>query len=385
MNPILLFLPQRGTALVRACLAGACTMASAMHPALAAPADEPRVEVVAKGLVNPWALAFLPDGRALVTERPGRLRIANLRTGTLSGPITGLPALAARGQGGLLGLALSPQFATNHEVFLCFAEAREGGTGTSVFRAKLAANGASLESGSVIFRQMPVGNTTRHFGCRLVFDKGGNLFVTLGDRGNMSDEAQNLDNHIGKVIRIRPDGSAPPDNPFVGKPGARPEIWSYGHRNVQGATLHPETGALYTAEHGSRGGDEINRPEAGRNYGWPVITYGVDYSGAKIGIGTHKDGMEQPLFYWDPSIAPSGAAFYTGDKFPAWRGSLITGALAGSLITRLEIKGNQIISETRYLESYGKRIRDVVQGPDGYLYLLTDEPDGALLRLVPGR
>ncbi len=352
---------------------------------LAAPADEPRVETVAKGLANPWGLAFLPDGRALITERAGRLRIANLRTGTLSGPITGLPAIAARGQGGLLGLALSPQFATNREVFLCFAEAREGGMGTSVFRAKLAASGATLEEGSVIFRQLPAGNTTRHFGCRLVFDKTGNLFVTLGDRGNLSDEAQNLGSHIGKVIRIRPDGSVPADNPFVKTPGAKPEIWSYGHRNVQGAVLHPETGALYTIEHGSRGGDEINRPEAGKNYGWPVITYGIDYSGAKIGIGTHKDGMEQPLFYWDPSIAPSGGVIYTGDKFPAWRGSLITGALAGSLVARLELKGGQITGETRYLEGYGKRIRDVVQGPDGYLYLLTDEPDGALLRLVPGR
>lgn len=353
--------------------------------ARAAPADEPRVEVAVKGLAHPWGFAFLPDGRALVTERAGRLRIANLRTGTLSGPVSGLPPLAARGQGGLLGIALSPDFQANREVFLCFSEPRDPGNGTSVFRARLAEDGARLTDGKVIFRQMPSVDSTLHFGCRLVFDHQGNLFVTLGDRYSKRDEAQNLDSHLGKIVRIRPDGTVPPDNPFVGRPNALPEIWSYGHRNVQGATLHPETGALYTAEHGARGGDEINRPEAGRNYGWPVITYGVDYSGAKIGIGTKKDGMEQPLYYWDPSIAPSGATFYTGDRFPAWRGSLIVGALAGSLIARIEIKGGVVTGETRYLEQHGKRIRDVVQGPDGYLYLLTDEPDGALLRLVPAR
>jgi glucose/arabinose dehydrogenase len=353
------------------------------EPAFAQAPDEPRVETVVKGLANPWGLAFLPDGRALVTERPGRLRIINLRTSTVSGPIEGVPKVTASGQGGLLGLALAPDFATSRLVFLCFAEPRESGSGTSVFRARLAANGGALENGQVIFRQMPAGNTGRHFGCRLVFGRDGNLFVTLGDRGNQSPEAQNLTNHIGKVVRIRPDGSVPPDNPFVGKAGQQPEIWSYGHRNIQGATLHPETGALYTIEHGARGGDEINRPERGRNYGWPVITYGVDYSGAKIGIGTHREGMEQPLYFWDPSIAPSGAAFYKGDKFPAWRGSLIVGALAGTLVARLEFRNGQITGETRYLESLGERIRDVVEGPDGFIYLLTDSPNGALLRLVP--
>lgn len=353
-------------------------------PGSAQPArDEPRVEVVVRGLSHPWGMAFLPDGRALVTERAGRLRIANLRTNSLSGPITGLPPIAAQGQGGLLGIALHPDFAQNREVFLCFAEARDGGTGTSVFKGRLAVNGAALEDGSVIFRQLPAGSTTRHFGCRLVFDRQGNLFITLGDRGNMMAEAQNLANHIGKVIRIRPDGSVPADNPFVARNGARPEIWSYGHRNVQGATLHPYTGALLTIEHGARGGDEINRPEAGKNYGWPVITYGIDYSGAKIGVGTHKEGMEQPLFYWDPSIAPSGAMVYTGDKFPAWRGSLLTGALAGALVARLEMRNGQIIGETRYLEARKERIRDIVQGPDGFIYLLTDESDGHMLRLVP--
>ncbi|PPD14416.1 MAG: hypothetical protein CTY25_10660 [Methylobacterium sp.] len=345
--------------------------------------DEVRTEVVARGLSNPWGMAFLPDGRALVTERPGRLRIVNLRSNSAGAPITGLPPIATVGQGGLLGLALDPDFATTRQVFLCFAEARDGGTGTSVFRGKLSANFAALEEGQVIFRQMPAGNTGRHFGCRLVFGRDGNLFITLGDRGNLSDEAQNLANHIGKVIRVAKDGSVPRDNPFVNRAGARPEIWSYGHRNAQGATLHPETGALYTIEHGSRGGDEVNRPEAGKNYGWPVITYGVDYSGAKIGVGTHREGMEQPVFYWDPSIAPSGAMFYTGDKFPKWRGNLFTGALAGQLLARLEMRNGQVTGENRMLEGLGERIRDVVQGPDGFIYLLTDDRDGKILRLVP--
>lgn len=354
-----------------------------MAPAVAAAPDEPRVETVARGLVNPWGLAFLPDGRALVTERPGRLRIVNLRTGTLSGPVAGVPPVFARGQGGLLGLALHAQFATNREVFLCFAEGRADGSGTAVFRGRFSADWARLDDGRIIYRQIPSGNTARHYGCRLVPGRDGDLFVTLGDRGNMSDSAQDLSTHIGKVIRIRPDGSIPPDNPFVGRENARPEIWSYGHRNIQGAALHPETGALYTAEHGARGGDEINRPEKGRNYGWPVITYGVDYSGAKIGIGTRKEGMEQPFYYWDPSIAPSGAMFYTGDKFPKWRGNLFVGALAGSLLSRLEMKDGKIVGETRYLENLRERIRDVVQGPDGYIYLLTDSSEGRLLRLAP--
>jgi glucose/arabinose dehydrogenase len=346
-------------------------------------AQEPKTETIVKGLQNPWGLAFLPDGRMLVTERPGRLRIINPRTNALSAPITGLPAVAANGQGGLLGLALDPEFASNRQVYLCFAEGREGGTGTSVFRGRLSANFGSLDDGQVIFRQMPAGNTGRHFGCRLVFGRDQTLFITLGDRGNMEREAQNLANHIGKVIRIRRDGSVPPDNPFVGREGVRPEIWSYGHRNIQGATLHPETGLLYTIEHGARGGDEVNQPQAGKNYGWPVITYGVDYSGARIGEGQRKAGMEQPLYYWDPSIAPSGAAFYTGDRYPRWKGALVTGALAGQLLSVLEVRNGTITGEQRYLERLGERIRDVVQGPDGYLYLLTDARDGAVLRLVP--
>lgn len=356
---------------------------AALTPAIAQNADEPKVETVLRGLVHPWGLAFLPDGRALVTERPGRLRIVNLRSNALAPPLSGLPSIAAQGQGGLLGLAIDPDFALNRFVYLCFAEAREGGVGTSVFRGRLSANATALEEGRVIFRQMPAGNTGRHFGCRLVFGRDANLFVTLGDRGNLEKEAQNLANHIGKVIRITRDGAVPPDNPFVNRSDARPEIWSLGHRNVQGATLHPETGLLYTIEHGARGGDEINQPQAGKNYGWPVITYGIDYSGAKIGEGTRKEGMEQPIFYWDPSIAPSGAMFYTGAAFPKWRGQLFTGALAGQLLARITLRNGQVVDETRHLEKLGERIRDVVQGPDGFIYLLTDDRDGKLLRLVP--
>jgi glucose/arabinose dehydrogenase len=346
-------------------------------------AQEPRVETVARGLAHPWGLAFLPDGRMLVTERAGRLRIVNPRSNSLSGPIEGVPRVQAQGQGGLLGLALDPDFASNRVVYLCFAEAREGGSGTSVFRGKLSANFGALDDGQVIFRQLPVGNTGRHFGCRLVFGKDGNLFVTLGDRGNMMPAAQDLAGHIGKVIRIRPDGSVPSDNPFVGRQGVRPEIFSTGHRNIQGAALNPESGLLYTVEHGARGGDEINQPQAGKNYGWPVITYGIDYSGARIGEGTRKDGMEQPIFYWDPSIAPSGATFYTGDKFPRWRGQLLVGGLVSQNVTRIEIRDGKVTGETRMLERLNRRVRDVVQGPDGFVYLLTDEQDGAVLRLVP--
>lgn len=343
----------------------------------------PKVETIAEGLANPWGLAFLPDGRMLVTERSGRLRLVNPRTKSLSGPIPGLPSIYAQGQGGLLGLALDPDFATNRRVFMCFSEARGGGAGSSIFRARLAANPPSLEEGVVIFRQMPAGNADRHFGCRLAFAKDGMLFATFGDRGTLSNEAQNLANHIGKIVRLTPDGAAPPDNPFIGQAGARPEIWSYGHRNIQGATIDARSGALFTAEHGARGGDEINRPEAGKNYGWPIITFGVDYSGAKIGIGTAKAGMEQPLYYWDPSIAPSGAMIYQGNKFPDWRGQIFIGALAGEMVVRLGLDRGRVTSETRMLENLGRRIRDIVEGPDGLIYLLTDEANGAVLRLSP--
>jgi aldose sugar dehydrogenase len=345
-------------------------------------AGELAVETVASGLEHPWGLAFLPDGRMLVTERPGRLRLVSA-SGELSRPISGVPSVVARGQGGLLDVALDPNFAQNRTIYLSFSEPRAGGNGTSVVKARLSANGAALEGLSVIFRQTPAISSNMHFGSRLIFDRTGALFVMVGDRYSQRDQAQNPANHIGKILRISPEGGPAPGNPK--KDGWAPEIWSIGHRNVQGAALHPDTGQLWTAEHGARGGDEVNTPKAGRNYGWPVITYGIDYSGAKVGEGTSKPGMEQPLFYWDPSIAPSGAAFYTGNAWPAWRNSLFVGALAGQLLVRLSTRGESVTGEERLLANLGERIRDVRQGPDGYLYLLSDESNGKILRVRPAR
>lgn len=343
------------------------------------------VESVARGLERPWGLAFLPDGRMIVTEKIGRLRVID-KDGTISPALGGVPKVAARGQGGLLDVALDPNFSENRLVYVSYAEPRDGGrAGTAVARGRLDENGGSLEQVKVIFRQEPGHTGGNHFGSRLAFAPDGNLFVTLGDRFDLREEAQDLSNHLGKIVRIRPDGSAPDDNPFVGKSGAKPEIWSYGHRNGQAAAINPRTGELWTAEHGARGGDEVNTPRKGLNYGWPVITYGVDYSGAQIGVGTKKAGMEQPAYYWDPSIAPSGMAFYTGDKFPGWKGSVFVGALAGQLLARLELDGDRITREERLLTRLGARIRDVQQGPDGFLYLLTDAGDGRVLRLKPGQ
>jgi glucose/arabinose dehydrogenase len=342
------------------------------------PLTNPSLVPVVSGLDHPWGLAFLPDGNALVTERPGNLRHVTMPGGKLSEPIIGLPDLEVTGQGGLLGIAVDPDFANNRLIYLSFAEPREAGNSTSVFRAKLSVDNSALEEGKIIFRQNVAADSGHHFGSRLVFDRDGHLFVTTGDRNVLRELAQDPSTHIGKVIHITRDGAPAPGNPSL--PGWAPEIWSIGHRNIQGAALHPETGALWTAEHGARGGDEINTPEAGKNYGWPVITYGRDYSGAKIGEGTAKEGMEQPLYYWDPSIAPSGMAFYTGDAYPGWKGNLFVGALAGQLVARLTLDGNKVVSEQRLFEGHA-RFRDVVQGPDGKLYLLTDEPepDGALL------
>jgi glucose/arabinose dehydrogenase len=346
-----------------------------------APIDAPiRVETVARGLDHPWGLAFLPDARILVTERSGQLRIVD-REGRVSPPLAGVPAVAARGQGGLLDVAIDPRFAENRLVYLSYAEPGSGGTaGTSVARGRL--GDASLEGVEVIYRQQPKVSGGNHFGSRLVFGRDGTLFVTQGERFSYRDQAQDLSSLLGKVVRINPDGTVPADNPFAGRSGARPEIWSYGHRNVQAAALHPETGQLWTVEHGARGGDELNHPEAGKNYGWPVITYGVDYSGARIGEGTAKAGMEQPVYYWDPVIAPSGMTFYTGDTFPAWKGSAFVGALQGALV-RLELDSGRVTREERYLGDLHERIRDVQQGPDGFLYVVTDAGDGRVLRIRP--
>ena len=325
-------------------------------------------------------MSFLPDSRILVTERPGRLRLIG-RNGRLSAPIANVPKVLARGQGGLLDVVISPAFERDRTIFLSYAEPTANGGRTAVARAIL--DEETLRDVTVIFRQAQDPTGGNHWGSRLVFAPDGSLFVTLGDRFNYRDQAQQLGSHLGKIVRVRPDGTVPADNPFVGVADAQPEIWSFGHRNVQGATLNPATGRLWTSEHGARGGDEINIPAAGRNYGWPVITHGVDYSGAPIGIGSAGPGMEQPVWQWTPSIAPSGLAFYTGAAFPAWRGNLFAGALKDRMLVRLELEGDRVIREERLLTGLGERIRDVRQGPDGLLYLLTDDTAGRLLRLEP--
>ena len=339
------------------------------------------IVTVVEGLEQPWGLAFLPDGRMLVTEKEGRLRLAGT-DGTLSEPLAGVPEVYDNGQGGLLDVALDPDFAANQLVYLSFAEPGGEGGGTAVARGKLGAG--RLDHVEVIWRQQPKLDSGHHFGSRLVFLRDGTLIVTLGDR-NQRQYIPDMKAQIGKLVRINRDGSIPEDNPFVGNTDYSPDIYSLGHRNVQGATLHPDTGELWTVEHGARGGDEINTPKPGKNYGWPVIAYGREYSGEEIGEGTAKPGLEQPVYYWDPSIAPSGMTFYTGDKFPAWKGNLFVAALKFQLLARLEVEGNRIVREERLLEGMGERIRDVVQGPDGYLYLLTDEDDGRILRLEPAR
>ncbi|MGM0562178.1 MAG: PQQ-dependent sugar dehydrogenase [Pseudomonadota bacterium] len=339
-----------------------------------------QVQTFTEGLEHPWALAFLPDGRMLVTERPGRLRILE-RDGTLTPePVPGAPEVAARGQGGLLDVALHPDFESNRLIYLSHSIFGENGMTTAVSRARFENN--RLEGLERIFTAEPFSGTTRHFGSRLAFDRDGYLFITVGDRGE-KDRAQDIDDHAGSLIRLHGDGSIPEDNPFVGQEDARPEIFSYGHRNPQGLALHPETGVLWEHEHGPRGGDEVNIPRKGLNYGWPVITYGMAYSGGTIGEGTEKEGMEQPLHYWTPSIAPSGMAFYDGDRFPEWRGDLFVGALAMTHLTRLEIEGEEIVDEERLLEERGQRIRAVRSGPEGYLYVVIDDSDAEILRLVP--
>ena len=343
---------------------------------------------VVRGLSHPWGLAFLPafdtDGRMLVTERDGRVRLANTR-GDLGTPLEGVPEVDARGQGGLLDIVLDPKFSENRWIYLSYSEpAGRGTNSTAVARARLEANGLQgrLADVQVIFRQSPRFPSTAHFGSRLVFDRDGRLFVTLGDRFSRRDDAQTLDNHHGKVVRIEADGRVPSDNPFAKRAGALPEIWSYGHRNVQGAALHPQSGELWTHEHGPQGGDEVNVSEPGRNYGWPVITYGAEYvTGRSIGEGTAKAGMEQPLARWVPSIAPSGMAFLTSERYPGWKGNLFVGALRSRLLVRLELDGRRVVKEERLLEEFNQRIRDVRQGPDGYLYLLTDSDDGRIVRL----
>lgn len=329
-----------------------------------------------QGLKDPWSLAFLPDGRMLITEKVGRLRVIE-RGKLLPDAITGTPKVANSGQGGLLDIVLHPQYDTNGWLYLSYSAAGAGGTGTEVVRARLQGN--QLVDQQLIFRQTPKIKSTRHFGSRLVFDRAGYLYITLGDRGEQQ-RAQKMDQHIGKAIRLHDDGSLPKDNPYAGKGTALAETYSYGHRNMQGAAIHPDTGAIWTHEHGPQGGDEINILHAGTNYGWPIITYGVNYvTGTKIGEGTHKEGMAQPLYKWVPSIGPSGMAFYTGDAYPGWQGSLFVGSLKFQTLVRLTLEGERVTREERLFDNIG-RVRDVRQGPDGLLYLLADDK---LLQLQP--
>lgn len=341
-----------------------------------------KVVEVASGLQNPWSLAFLPDGRMLVTERPGRLRLVGA-DGTVSAPIEGVPTVHARGQGGLLDVALGPNFVEDGLIVFAYAEPTERGARTAVARARLDIEGLRLHDVRRIFAQDEDPSGNHHWGSRLVFAPDGTLFVTLGDRFHPRERAQALDSHLGKVVRITLDGGVPTDNPFATRAGARPEIWSYGHRNVQGAALHPQTGELWTHEHGPQGGDEVNRTRAGLNYGWPEVTYGREYvTGRKIGEAETRADVEPPVLQWTPSIAPSGMAFYSGDVFPAWKGSLFVGSLKFQILARLELDGGRVVHEERLLGELGRRIRDVRQGPDGHLWLV-DETEGRILRLDP--
>ncbi|MCU7905989.1 MAG: PQQ-dependent sugar dehydrogenase [Candidatus Thiodiazotropha sp. (ex Epidulcina cf. delphinae)] len=359
-----------------------------LSPAVAAPGsvfqtEKQRVtyEVVTQGLSHPWALAFLPNGKMLVSERGGRLRLIDSDGNLDPRPIEGLPPIRQQGQGGLLDLALHPKFTENRWLYFSYAEPENGAYGSAVARGRL--KGHNLDQLEVIFRMERKTDSQRHFGSRLTFDGQGYLFITLGDRGDRP-RAQDLNDHAGSLIRLHDDGRIPDDNPFVDRRDAKPEIYSYGHRNIQGAALHPRTNRLWTHEHGPQGGDEINIPEPGVNHGWPVITYGVNYFiGTKIGEGTHKTGMAQPIYHWTPSIAPSGMTFYTGDRFKNWKDNLFVGSLKFQQLVRLELDGKTVKHEERMLTGELGRIRDVRQGSDGLLYLLTDEDQGKLVRLLP--
>lgn len=342
-------------------------------------------QVIARGLDHPWAIAFLPDGRLLVTERVGRLRVVT-REGRVSQPVAGLPQVDARNQGGLLDVVLSPGFASDRIIYWSYSEPRGGGeNGTSVARGRLSADATRVENVQVIFRQEPAWRSTGHFGSRLVFDREGRLYVTLGERMRSEPRqlAQDLSTHIGKIVRINADGTVPADNPFVGRADVRPEIWSWGHRNVQGADLHPETGELWEVEHGPQGGDELNIARASLNYGWPAICYCEDYGGAQMVESAVREGMEQPLYYWDPVIAPGDMTFYRGDLFP-WRGDILVAGLRAETLVRLDIDGERVVGEERFAPGVG-RIRDVAESEDGALWIVTDEDNGVLARLTPRR
>lgn len=351
----------------------------------AATSGSARSEQVADGLDHPWAFAFLPGdpaGRVLVTERAGRMRLIS-KDGKVSNPLTGVPAVHAVNQGGLLDVVASPDFQRDRTIYFAFARPATGRARTAVASGQLNVDSARIDNLKVIFEQVDVISGGHHFGSRIAVARDGSLFITTGDRYSEKDKAQSLTTHLGKVIRVNADGSIPRDNPFAASATARKEIWSYGHRNMQGAAIHPVTGKLWTHEHGPRGGDELNVPLAGKNYGWPVVGYGIDYSGLRLHDATARAGMEQPVHYWVPSIAPSGMAFYSADRFPQWKNNLFVGALAGQHLARLTLDGERVIAEERLLLDLKLRIRDVRQGPDGYLYVLTDSANGKLLRVSP--
>jgi aldose sugar dehydrogenase len=355
----------------------ACTCALAQDRTVATQAGQMAVRTLARGLDHPWGLALLPDGRMLVTERPGRLRVV-AANGAISPPVAGLPRIVAQNQGGLLDVALDPDFASNQLVYVSFSEPGDGGTSTAVARGRFA--DTRLDDVKVIFSQRPKLSNGLHFGSRLAFARDGKLFITTGERFQF-EPAQDLSNHLGKVIRINPDGTVPQDNPFVGRQDARPEIWSYGHRNIQGAAIHPETGALWIHEMGPRGGDELNIPQAGRNYGWPLVSWGNHYDGRDIPDPPTRPDLAGSVHYWNPVIAPSGMTFYTANLIPSWRGNILIGGLASQGIVRVMLDGERFVGEERI--SLGARTRDVQQGPDGTVYALTDETDGKLLRVAP--
>jgi glucose/arabinose dehydrogenase len=344
------------------------------------------VQVVAEGLQGPWAFELLPDKRILVTERSGNLRIVGT-DGKVSEPAKGLPKVFFAGQGGLLDVALDPGFATNKTIYWSYAEPREGGNGTALAKGVLndGAAGPSVTQVRVIFRQMPTFESPLHFGSRIIFAPDGKLFLTLGERGLPAGQVQSQDlrSHFGKIVRLNPDGSVPNDNPFVGRADAQPEIWSYGHRNIQAAALDA-SGRLWEIEHGPRGGDELNRPEAGKNYGWPVITYGIEYQGPKVGAGiTAREGLEQPVYYWDPVIAPSGMIFYSGELFPQWQGDIFVGGLSSTKLVRLKLENDKVVGEEWLLQDRSSRFRDVQQGADGAIYVIAEGATSGILRIAP--